>query len=134
MASGDDVVLLTTPDRAQRVYESMMRLSSRQKYQEEPLGLGQVISEISMTPIEGASFLSKTFHYNGGKLFCHPDYNKMLNTKEYYMGQNTEMHRNPWAYMELKRRQYGPASKKLDLLLTVAREFHEKPQTTDNDL
>jgi len=104
MASGDDVMVLTRPEHVDRVHASMELLSSRLKYSEKPIGLGQVIVKVMRSDIEGADFLSKTFHYNAGKLYCHPNYDKMLNTKEYYMGQNSQMHRNPWMYMELKRR------------------------------
>jgi len=104
MASGDDVMLLTRPEHVERVRAAMEQLSSRVKFSEKPIGLGQVITKVMCSDIEGADFLSKTFHYNAGQLCCHPDYDKMLNTKEYYMGQNSKMHSEPWVYMELKRR------------------------------
>lgn len=85
-----------------------------------------MIVSVDSGGIEDMEFLSKTFHYNGGKLFAHADYEKMLSTKEYYMGENREMHAYPWGYTELKRIQYGPASEKLNLLLTIARDFHPR--------
>lgn len=123
-ASGDDVVLLTIMERIERIKNSIRSLACPDKTWPTPYGIAQVIGEVTSGSIEDMSFLSKTFHYNAGRLFCHPDYVKMLSTKEYYMGENREMHSYPWEYMELKRLQYGPASENMDTLLRVARDFH----------
>jgi len=123
-ASGDDVVILTNKKWEQAIKESIRKYACSQKTWPTPYGLGQVIKEVESGPIEDMSFLSKTFHYNGGQLFAHVDYEKMFSTKEFYMGSNREMHTFPWAYMELKRLQYGQASEKMDTLLAIARDFH----------
>jgi hypothetical protein len=70
------------------------------------------------------------FHHNGHKLFCHPDYNKVMTTKEYYMGHNHHIHQQPWLYAELFRRQYGNASGKMNQLFEIAKAFHKAPEMT----
>jgi len=126
LASGDDVVVMTTATLKQQIAHSIRHIACPEKQWPVPYGISQVIKTIDIGGVEEMSFLSKKFHYSGGMLHCHPDYIKMFNTKEYYMGQNREMHAYPWAYMELKRSQYGPASTRMDQILTIARDHHEQ--------
>lgn len=69
-------------------------------------------------------FLSKTCHYNGGLLYVHPNYLKLLQTKEFYTGSNHSIHANPYEYLDSKLKQYSAASGELSGLLQIARDFH----------
>lgn len=102
-ASGDDTVVLHHPSDNARILNGIRLGSSSDKHRAAPYGIGQVIVEISQGTRSELEFLSKKFHYNGDKLFAHPDYHKVLETKEFYRGANYGIHSNPYAYMELKR-------------------------------
>jgi len=93
---------MTTKHLARRISDSIRECACPEKTWPTPYGLGQVITAIDVGGVEDMSFLSKTFHYNGGKLYCHPNYRKVLETKEYYTGHNLSIHANPYEYMDSK--------------------------------
>lgn len=128
-ASGDDVVIQTTPKLSARISASIRTICSRTKNPEHPKGISQVVTEVNVSDINGVQFLSKRFHRSGGDLFCHPDYQKVLTSKEYYFGENRNIHDSPWMYAELFRRQYGQASPQLDTLFEISKAYHQAPSS-----
>jgi hypothetical protein len=100
LASGDDTVVWGEAEDIRRIEDSIRQLTTGDKNHQGEHGLGQIVCDVFTSEWWENEFCSKWFFFpeNGSTLKewkCTRDVNKLLSTKQMYIGDNLEMLSDP---------------------------------------